>query len=87
MEVHKTESSLRVHMKARFTCLSCRKQLKFPSECRSHIKKFHSEENTGMESVCNKCGIAPTHFEDLKNHAQTGTNAPCVAKVAEIVGI
>ena len=76
MEVHKTESSLRVHMKARFTCLSCRKQLRFPSECRSHIKKFHSEENTGMESVCNKCGIAPTHFEDFTNHAESEHKMP-----------
>ena len=72
--VASTESNLRVHimmrhMKARFTCISCRKQFKFPSECRSHIKRFHSEENTGMECVCNKCGIDPTFFEEFTNHA------------------
>ena len=79
--VGSTESNLRVHimmrhMKARFTCLSCRKQFKFPSECRSHIKKFHSEENTGMECVCNKCRIAPTHFEEFTNHAESEHKMP-----------
>ena len=63
-------------MKARFTCLACKKQFKFPSECRSHIKKFHSEEGTGMECVCNKCGLDPTSFEDFTNHAVSEHNMP-----------
>ena len=79
--VGSTESNLRVHimmrhMKARFTCLACRKQFKFPSECRSHIKKFHSKENTGMECVCNKCGIDPTYFEEFISHAESDHNMP-----------
>ena len=79
--VGSTESNLRVHvmmrhMKARFTCLSCRKQFKFPSECRSHIKKFHPEENTGMECVCNKCGTDPTNFEEFTTHAESEHNMP-----------
>ena len=79
--VGSNESNLRVHimmkhMKARFTCLACKKQFKFPSECRSHIKKFHSEENTGMECVCNKCGLDPTSFEEFTSHAVSEHNMP-----------
>ena len=79
--VGSTESNLRVHimvrhMKARFSCLSCRKQFKLPSECRSHIKEFHAEENPGMECVCNKCGIDPTDFEEFINHAESEHKMP-----------
>jgi len=76
-----TESNLRVHimmrhMTARFTCKSCRKQFKFPSECRSHIKKFHQGTNDGMECTCNKCGITSADYSDFMKHAVAEHSMP-----------
>jgi hypothetical protein len=70
-----TESNLRVHimlrhMKARFLCKVCKKQFKFPSDARTHVKKFHEEQGRGgVDCICNHCGIDPTDYEEFKAHA------------------
>ena len=74
--VGSSESNLKVHimmrhMSARFTCNTCGKQFKFPSDCRTHNKKFHNQDGqTGMDSICNKCAIPYPNYGDFMKHAE-----------------
>jgi hypothetical protein len=73
--ISSNENNLKVHtmmrhMTARFICKTCSMQFKFPSDTRTHMKKFHEKDDaTGMNCICRQCGITYGDYQEFMKHA------------------